>query len=547
MLAALIGSVGGFLGAWFQKSTIAVQEVLMGEGGVASAGDLHPVWRVALPALGGLVAGLLLLSIQNRRRPFGISDIVALVALRKGAITIRDSIVQVGSSLCTIATGGSIGKEGANSQIAAMVATVLGRWSRADSRTRAVLLGCAAATGMACSYNAPIAGAIFVMEAVLGNFAMDVFAPVVAASVAATLVSQRVLERYDPLYVVDLPSITSEPDLSIVLPALLLGVFCGIGGILFRHAMRFGGVFFRRMPLPLIAKMTLGGLIVGIIALWIPQVWGNGFTAIGEMTNTNEEEIINGVPTMVETTPPLFGVVLAIVIWKVVATAITSGSGALGGIFTPNLVVGAAFGVFFAYSIERYFPGVLPAEGRSAFALVGMAGLCAALTHAPITAVVLLFELTGSYQLILPLMLCSITASVVARLIDQDSWYSASMRARGEELPTGLEETAVQTTFVHEVMRGDLVTVTKSDTFDTVMDRLGNTRRDRIFVLDAQAQLVGHIHLHDVKLFINDPSLGSVVIAEDMMQSTRTVSPEQSIGQIMPVFDDPGLEESGGW
>jgi CIC family chloride channel protein len=172
-----------------------------------------------------------------------------------------------------------------------------------------------------------------------------------------------------------------------------------------------------------------------------------------------------------------------------------------------------------------------------------MAGLCAALTHAPVTAVVLVFELTGHYELTLPIMLCSITASIVARMIDADSYYTNALRQKGEELPTGVEELALKTTYVRDVMRHDLVTVRDVAGFDEVMDKLANHRGDTIYVVDEAASLVGRIQLQDVKNFINDPTLGSVVIAADLTRPAAVATREDSLAAILPLFDDPELGE----
>jgi CIC family chloride channel protein len=528
MLAAIIGGVGGLLGAGFQKGVRGLWSLLMGQGEsiVEAARGLTTLEKLLIPAAGGLVAGLFLLLIRNKRSPFGIADIVGLVALRRGTIRLRESTAQILSSACTIGTGGSIGREGANSQIAATIGAGLSRLFKTSSRTRAVLLGCGVSAGMACSYNAPIAAAIFVMEAVLGNFAMDVFAPIVVASVFSTMVRRWLIEP-GPLY--ELPNELTL-DWRLVLVALVLGVICGFGGIAFRRSLKLGRAAFSYLRLPLFLRMGVGGLIVGAIGIRFPEVWGNGFEVIQDTIVGKHGELGS-----------FLGLVFSIMLLKVVATACTAGSGGLGGVFTPNLVVGAAFGAFIGSAVLWLVPEM--GDHRSAFALVGMAGLCAATMHAPITAVVLVFELTSDYGLILPLMLCSIVASIFARLLDEDSYYSEHLRAQGQEIPTGLEELAIKSTYVRDIMRRDLVKLRETATFDEVLDVFTNSRRDTVYVLDADDALLGHIHLHDVKNFINDPSLSSVVIAADLTRAVPTVTADESLASILGRFDDPELGE----
>ena len=172
-----------------------------------------------------------------------------------------------------------------------------------------------------------------------------------------------------------------------------------------------------------------------------------------------------------------------------------------------------------------------------------MAGLCASVTHAPVTSVVLVFELTGRYELVLPIMLCSITASVVARMLDSENYYTEALRAKGEAVPHGLEELAIRSTYVRDIMRKDVVTVIDTAGFDEVMEQMVRRSSDTLHVVDEAGDLVGRIHLQDVKNFINDQTLSSVVIAGDLTRQAVTANPDDSLATIMPLFDDPELSE----
>lgn len=542
VLAAAIGAGGGLFGAWFQRLLTAIQHLLIGlfadepvwqgkdlADAVPKLSTLH---TLLMPTIGGLLAGTLLLFLGKARPPFGISDIMVLVARRRGTIRVGESTLQTLSSACSIGSGGSIGREGANVQIGATIAALLGRIFKVTSRTRSMLLGCGVAAGMAGAYNAPIAGAIFVMEVLLGNFAMDVFAPIVVSSVIATLLRGAIL---DDSTVYKLPGDLEALPPSLVFSALLLGILCGGGGVLFRHVLAGGKASFKRLGLPKPVSLAIGGLCVGVIGLWVPTAWGNGAEVIHRLASIDEPQI------------PAMSLVFALFLWKVVATTCTVGSGALGGVFTPNLVVGAAFGSFFASALHRLFggsEGIALHHQQITFTYVGMAGLCAASTHAPITSVMLIIELTGTYQLALPIMLCSIAASLVAKMIDDDSYYTASARAKGAELPDTFEETAIRSTYVRDVMRKDMLTVQDTASFDKVMDILANHRSDTIYVIgSADGHLIGNIQLHDVKNFINDPTLSSVVIAGDLTRPIAAVTPEDSLAAVMSRFDDPDLAE----
>jgi CIC family chloride channel protein len=529
LFAAAIGVAGGLLGSAFQIGLNWIQELTTGVDlqkehlSDAVANNL-PAWQIVLiPTVGGLCAGLVLLLLRGQRAPFGVGDLVGLVQLRKGTIRFRQSLVQIVSSACTIGSGGSIGREGANSQIAATFAAILARWAKLGSRPRAVLLGCAVAAGMATSYNAPIAGAIFVMEVVLGNFAMNVFGPIVVASVLATILRQQILSE-GAIYARASENVAALSP-TLILAALVLGLMCGVGGVAFRVVIDFGRRCFKALRLPPPLALALGGLIVGLIGLYRPETWGNGFEVVEKVAHD----------------PLPLGMIVALFVWKQVATVATVGSGGLGGIFTPNLVIGAAFGGIFAQALGLIDP-VSDAQ-RTTFAFVGMAGLCAATMHAPVTAVVLVFELTGHYELTLPVMLCSIVASISSSLIDEDSYYTAAMKAKGDAVPSGIEDLAIRSTYARDVLRSDCVTVRDTASFDEVMNHLGNHRGDTIYVQDGTGSLVGRIELQDVKSFINDPTLSKVVIAADVTRPVVTAYPEDSIAALMPQFDDPELRE----
>ena len=534
VLAAVIGVGGGVLGSGFQHGLTAIQRLLTGmqpEEQLSKAVTDNLTWwqTLLVPTVGGLAAGLVVMLLRGKKPPFGIADIVVLVQLRKGVIRLRESIVQIVASACTIGTGGSIGREGANSHIAATIASLLARWTRVGSRSRSVLVGCGVAAGMATSYNAPIAGAMFVMEVVLGNFAMDVFAPIVVASVLATMVRGGFLGE-EAIYSDTLANTRLEVEQGLVLTAIVLGMFCGFGGLFFRYALASGRRLFARLRLPPPLALALGGLIVGGIGIYVPETWGNGWEVV--------DTIAHG---------PTITLVVTLLIWKVVATVSTVGSGGLGGIFTPNLVIGAAFGAFFVYGIDALSSASASdadlGNKIAVFAFVGMAGLTSATMHAPVTAVVLIFELTGHYEIVLPAMLCSIVASITSSFVDQDSYYTAAIRDRGEEVPAGIEDMAIRSTFARDVMRTDLHTVKDTARFDEVMELLGNHRGDTIYVVDDDGRLAGRIELQDVKNFINDPTLSSVVIAADLTRPAIAATSDDSIAALMPRFDDPELRE----
>ena len=340
LLAAIVGALGG-LGGWgFRQALKFVQGVAMGpvagedistaagKDVVTAASDLSTLWTILVPAIGGLLAGLLLWTIHKRRDPFGIAGYMEMVQTRRSKIHPLRSLVQILSSTCSLATGGSLGREGAITHISTTFASFCGGLLKEGSRNRVVLVACGTAAGMASSYNAPIAGAIFVMEVILGSFAMEIFAPLVVASVISTIVTRLLVGgELTPIYPVDPDQVKfALADIGLILSAILLGVFCGAGGVLFNLALEWGRKLFRLIPGPPFGRLALGGVLVGLIGVWYPEVWGNGYEAINTIT---EKLTLDNAPNPIQ-------MLVAILVLKLIATSFTTGSGALGGVFTPT-------------------------------------------------------------------------------------------------------------------------------------------------------------------------------------------------------------------
>ena len=373
----------------FRFLTSLVHKALTGSsapGFVESFAHLSPVLRLSIPALGGLIAGGIMYAGMRWRGQVTTTDYMEAVVLGDGRISARLSLVKCLSALFTIASGGSIGREGPLVQLASLVASLIGRWQHWSTPRLRLLVGCGAAAGIASAYNAPIAGALFVAEIVLGSVAMEIFGPLVFASVVATLTARGFIGG-DPLYAIAPFRLNGNAE---ILPYLLLGVMAGMAAPWFIRLLRASEQLAARMAVPVYVKMCAGGLIVGILAMSHPEVCGNGYSAINA--------ILRG--------QWVWQTLAILLIFKIIATTATFGSGAVGGVFTPTLFVGASFGFLFGDG-AAHLPGHWVAN-PSAFALVGMGAFLAATTHAPIMAMIMIFELTLDYQIILPLMLACV-------------------------------------------------------------------------------------------------------------------------------------------
>nr|WP_242467478.1 ClcB-like voltage-gated chloride channel protein [Thiocapsa imhoffii] len=395
LAAALAGFLGALVTVIFREGILLLEWLLVGQSGslVAMAHALTPWQRLLIPALGGLLAGLILTRIGARLRGRTTTDYMESVTQGDGWISVRHSLVKSASSLVTVASGGSIGREGAMVQLAAMMASVIGRLARFPRERLRLLVAAGAAAGLAAAYNAPIAATIFVAEIVLGSIAIEFIGPLIVAAVIAN-VTVHDLMGYAPVY--DIPAFHLVSDGELLL-YLLLGLIAGHVAPVFLNLLARSHRLFARLPVPLAGRMMLGGLIVGLISVYEPAVWGNGYSVVSTVLNE----------------PWVWQALLTVLVLKIISTAATHGSGAIGGAFTPTLFVGALLGALFGTLVQVLIPdGTGPA---SAYAVVGMGAMLAGTTHAPLMAILMVFEMTMDYAIVLPLMLAVVTAHYTAR------------------------------------------------------------------------------------------------------------------------------------
>ncbi|HEV3099257.1 MAG TPA: ClcB-like voltage-gated chloride channel protein, partial [Candidatus Udaeobacter sp.] len=451
------------------------------------------------------------------------TDYMEAVVLGDGKIAARRTLLKCLSALFTIASGGSIGREGPLVQLSALAASLAGRIRKWSTPRLRLLVGCGAAAGIASAYNAPIAGAVFVAEIVLGSVAMEIFGPLVFSSVIATLTVRAFLGA-DPLYAIPAFRLNHNWE---ILPYLLLGLSAGLLAPWFIRLLRFSEEWTGRIAAPVYVKMCAGGLIVGVLAVFYPQVCGNGYSTVSG--------ILRG--------EWVWQTLAIILIFKILATTATFGSGAVGGVFTPTLFIGASFGFLFG-SCTQHVLGHLEVN-PSAFALVGMGAFLAAATHAPIMAIIMIFEITLDYQIILPLMLACVVAYYTSASIEKQSIYAEALKRKG----AGDYRKQLAELHVHDIMKPSPLTISPRAGFSEIAEKFVATRFNYLYVVDHD-RFIGAVSLHDVKNYLNTPELAKVVIAGDvLLDSIPVVRPDASLlealerfkhhdGERLPVVND---------
>jgi len=531
LFAAGVGFIGGGIATAFQVGSRALQRSLMGGGTMLDAAKQLAWWQcILIPLSGAVVASFLKFGLTRKRSSQGMVDVMEAVTLKKARnLSVLATVKRATASFFVVATGGSLGREGPIAYMAASFGARFAKLVRVPEQHRGLFAGCGIAAGMSASYFAPLGAALFAMEIVLGNFAAEIFAPVVIASIISSLVvngfAAGPFEGFisgAPLY--DLPPFSMSHPGEILL-FVVVGCLAAGGGWLFINSLRESERLFRRIEIPQLLKLPLGGLLIGVIGIWMPQVWGNGYDACNVVLKEHPE----------------FGFVALLFVMKIVATALTIGSGASGGIFTPTLFVGVALGVMVGEMGHALFPSYV-LDSRP-YAVVGMGAAVAATTQAPIMAIFLLFEMTRSTEVVLPLMVATMSASVTARVLGMESIYVAGLKRKGVRVPEGIEETALTTMRVENLMREDHVAIRRRTQFDAIVKTFQKTRRDFVYVINPEGHLHGMIRLHDIKNYLATTELGPAVIAADITSDVPLTYPDQSVAEIMPLFDDPELHE----
>ena len=547
LLIGAVGVVGGLLGMATEGLIQGVQALLWGSRGdlgVAVAPNVPPWVMIAAPTAGGALVALI---IWLGRRPVGgegMAMLIEAVALSGGKIASRPVLLDALASIATVGSGGSLGREGPMIRLGAMISSWLGQRLGLPPHRVKILVGCGAAAGLAATYNIPFGGALFAMEVILGNFALEIFGPIVASSVIATVIARSVVGNA-PLYEAHGYTMTGGWEL---LPYAGLGIVGALTSLVFMLGVGAGRKAFKRLtfvPRPL--HPLLGMPLLGLIGLYLsPLVLGRGYGTINlALTEKLHFSARHGVPEL--TILLLLGLAAA----KLLATGLTAGCGGSGGMFTPSLCFGALVGSAYGYSAHLLWPHLV-SEHYGAYAAVGMAAVMAGTSHAPISAILILFEFTQNYDLILPVMLAAIIASLLARRLRKYSIYTESLRGRGIELPWRMEEAVLAGLKAEDLARPDPDVLHPGDGYRKVVETFLSGRRQRLFVVGDDRRLLGAISLHDIKHVLEHPEALTAVLAHDLMVPVGTVVSKderlhratqlfaQSDYERLPVVDDGG-------
>lgn len=507
-LTGAVAGVGAVAAVHFMQ---LVQALAWGaHGSLLDATMVAPWWRrLLIPVAAGVIIVAVSLLLGQAAEGHGTSEILESIWVRSGRVRLRSALARGFLTLVAVAMGGSVGREGALIYFGAAAASWIGRRANVDSDQLKLLVACGTSAGIAAAYNTPIGGALFGLEVFLGGLALELYGPIIFATVTATLISRTLLEDH-PSYVIPPYKLNHPFELALY---LVLGLLLGVVSALFVRTVETTARWAHRMPARLKRALPIAGMaLVGVAGIAYPQLYGNGY-------DTVNQALVGALPLALIVTLPLL---------KMVVSAVCTASGVPGGLFTPSLFVGALTGAAFGFVAHLLFPGIVPSTGG--YVLVGMAAILAGSTHATMAAPLMLFEMTGSYGVILPLLAACVVSAVVSRALTPESIYTAPLKRKGVELPRITRPAWMQRTGVASLVRAEAPTAPPSTRLEDVVLRMSTLPDgDELFVVSDDGELLGMITLETLREVLADlPDLG-LVVAADVMEPAGAVSVDASL------------------
>ncbi|MDL2222003.1 chloride channel protein [Parabacteroides sp. OttesenSCG-928-N08] len=501
------------------------------------------------PVIGILLAGLFVKYVVRDDISHGVTKILYAISQRKSRIKPHNMWSSIVSSGVTIGFGGSVGAEAPIVLTGAAIGSNLGRLFRMEQKTLMLLVGCGAAGAIAGIFKAPIAGLVFVIEVLLLDLTMTSVLPLLITSVTAATVSY-VFTGTEAMFKF---TQTEVFEISRIPYVLLLGIACGLLSLYFTRVMNSVERFYRNLG-DYWKKFLIAGLMLSVLIFLFPPLFGEGYDTIGSLLNGHFAHIMDGSP-FYSFNNGYWGIIIfltLVLLTKVFASSATNAGGGVGGIFAPSLFLGCIVGFVFAHT-SNYFPATMHLPEKN-FALLGMAGVMSAVMHAPLTGVFLIAELTGGYELFLPLMIVSISSYITILMFEPHSIYSMRLAQKGE-LMTHHKDKAVLTLLnIDQVIEKDFQTVSPEMSLGDVVKVIAKSSRNMFPVVDEKGVLLGVVLLDNIRNIMFRPELYNRFFVNKFMVSTPVkIKRNMPMEQIMKLFDDtkawnlPVVDEAGGY
>lgn len=566
-VALVIGTVTGLGAIGFSWLMDVVTEFYFADVADYLRGHgLYPWLLPLLPMSGALLVGLITFYLAPEAEGHGVPEVMDAMARKGGRIRPRVAGAKAVASALTIGSGGAAGTEGPIIQIGAAIGSGLGQWLRVSLNDTRVMIGCGAAAGIASIFNAPIAGVLFAVEVLLRDVSLRNFVPIILAAVLSSTVTQAFAGANEPIFPVahELFGVQLAPTYEFTVSEfgnyLLLGLLCGMVGLVIIKALYATEDAFRKLPVHRILRPVVGAALLGLAAIGVQSWIGDRVpTVTTKVVNTGAMEIVerdahgdppaimgNGYPIIEQALQKhAYGefdhfqswtiwALLALLAAKLLAVCLTLGSGGSGGVFAPSLVMGATFGGAFGLAIVQipWFESGSP----GAYALVGMAAVVAATIHAPLTATIMLFELTRDYKVVLPIMLAAVAALAVAQWLEPASIYTLKLIRRGVRIASG-DLRALQRIAVRDIRRQAAPTVRPQDPVDKLTRLMRTTTANDFVVLDVGGKLLGMVLGDDLRtMLLEHEAMPLLTVSDVMHDDLPIVGLDETLDVVMDKF-----------
>ncbi|OUR79222.1 hypothetical protein A9Q83_05160 [Alphaproteobacteria bacterium 46_93_T64] len=524
MLCSLIvGLLAGYGALAFRRLISETQTFFYGFGSelvVTGAAGL-PWWQIMLiPVIGGLIVGVLLKFVVPERRPQGVADVIEAVLIKRGKMGIFSGLGSFLVSAVSLGTGGSGGREGPVVHFGAFLGSQIGQRLRLPSHYYTTLIGCGVASGVAASFNAPIAGMFFALEVVIGSFATQAVAPIVLASVIGTVVSRIHIGDF-PAFIIPNYQIASWWEI----PAFaILGLVSAVVALLFIWGMGFSERTIDRFKIPEILRPASGGLVLGIIALAFPQIIGVGYEATDSALKEEYDLIL----------------LLSLIVVKTIAVGITSGSRFGGGFFSPSLFIGAMTGGAFGIIASSFFPEM--AAGHGLYAILGMTAVSASVLGAPISTILIVFELTGDYEISIAVMVTVGLATLVTKQLIDRSIFQMQLARRNVDLSENSALRYLKFRQVRSIMDREFTEISSDTTMVDLREIVSNTVHDKFVVISLKNHsFIGRIEFSDLKSHVFGDAINDPATAGELARlNSPVIFPDSSLKSALAIMENSG-------
>ncbi len=524
VVAIFIGLLGGFGAVGIQFAIKLFQKLFWSAWTLSTNYFYELPWhhKLLAPAIGAFLVGLIVQYFSREAKGHGVPEVMEAIALRNGVIRPRVVVAKLLASSLYIGAGGSVGREGPVIQIGSSVGSTIGQFLRVNPQRMKTFVACGAAAGIAAAFNAPVAGALFSVEVILGDFGVPQFSPIVISSVVATVVSRSFLGDF-PAFAVPPYHLVSPFEL---IPYAMLGILAGLVAVMFIRTLYRFETFFDHLKTPEYVKTVIGGLLVGLIGIFIPHIYGVGYDTMDRALQSDM----------------MWQWLLLLIFVKTLATSISLGSGGSGGVFAPSLFLGTMTGGFFGAFVHEFLPNTTAESG--AYALVGMGAVVAAATHAPITAILIIFEMTNDYKIILPLMISTIIATLISTKLQKESIYTIKLVRRGIDIFKGKDINVLHGIKVRDVVEQDYQTVQEGLPFRRLVKLIWESPKPEFFVINRNGDFEGVITLAEVRQALQDEEvLGDIVVAKDLaISDIPTISAEDTLDNALKIMAQRNID-----